>query len=65
MATTQLTRTREQVVQPESQADFCRENRSLCLSWVVVTDNSGKRQLRMRWTGEEDGRPTRRLLTLL
>jgi hypothetical protein len=50
MPTTQLTR----VVQYEDAASWqlerTTERASLRMRWVVVTDNDGKRQLRMQWS---------------
>jgi len=49
MPTTQLTG----VIQYEDAASWQLEGNSECkplrMSWVVVTDNDGRRQLRMQW----------------
>jgi hypothetical protein len=52
MATTQLVRVHHEdaalwQVEPEA------EHKPLRMSWVVVTDENGKRQLRMRWVTVE------------
>jgi hypothetical protein len=52
MATTQLARETDYHDAPVWQVDGNLEHNSLRMSWVVVTDENGKR-LRMQWsTGE-------------
>jgi hypothetical protein len=54
MATTQL----ESAVQHQEnfswQVEPKTEHKPLRMSWVVVTDERGQRQLRMRWVVAED-----------
>jgi hypothetical protein len=53
MATTQLAR---RICFENSTAEFAErtvERPQLSMNWVVVTDENGKRQLRMRWTEAE------------
>jgi hypothetical protein len=54
MATTQLVR----VIQHEDTSSWRTkpkaEQKPLRMSWVVVTDELGKRQLRMRWVTRKD-----------
>ncbi len=53
MATTQFVR----VIQPEENFSWNlepkTEHKPLRMSWVVVTDEAGKRQLRMHWVADE------------
>jgi len=53
MATTQLV----SAIQPEENFSWNlepkTEHKLLHMSWVVVTDESGKRQLRMHWMADE------------
>ena len=52
MATTQLV----SVIQREDTSSWLEPNTihtSLRMSWVVVTDENGKRQLRMHWVADE------------
>jgi len=54
MATTQLVRAiRYEPAFPWHQESKA-ESSSLRMSWVVVTDQQGKRQLRMQWASQED-----------
>jgi len=58
MTTSQLERS---VCCENSNTEFAEKiverNRPLEMSWVVVTDEQGKRQLRMRWrVADADGR---------
>ena len=49
MATTQLTRAVPCEVCWPSQEEARAEQMPLRMSWVVVTDNHGRRQLRVQW----------------
>ena len=53
MATTQLARETHYQEAPVWQADANLGNNSLRMSWVVVTDENGNRQLRMQWASGE------------
>ena len=53
MATTQLARETHYQEAPVWQADSNLEHNSLRMSWVVVTDECGRRQLRMHWAAVE------------
>ena len=52
MATTQLV----SAIQPEDTSTWLEPKTiqtSLRMNWVVVTDENGKRQLRMHWVADE------------
>jgi hypothetical protein len=52
MATTQLV----SAIQPEDTSSWLEPktiHTSLRMNWVVVTDENGKRQLRMHWVADE------------
>lgn len=53
MATTQF----ERVIQHDEdfswKVEQKTEHKALRMNWVVVTDESGKRQLRMHWVADE------------
>jgi hypothetical protein len=53
MATTQLARENHYQDTPVWQAEGKLEHNSLRMSWVVVTDENGNRQLRMQWGSGE------------
>ena len=57
MSTTQLTGAIQyRVIQHEDAASWQLESngeRKPCMSWVVVTDNDGKRQLRIQWESRD------------
>jgi hypothetical protein len=67
MPTTQLTGAirREDVASRQLESNAGRE--SLRMSWVVVTDNHGRRQLRLHWDPwpPTNGAPVGRIVTLL
>jgi hypothetical protein len=54
MATTQLVRANRS----ENAFTWHQESKPVCsslrMSWLVATDNSGNRQLRMQWTSATD-----------
>ena len=52
MATTQLVRVHHEDA-PLWQVEREAEHKPLRMSWVVVTDENGKRQLRMHWVAIE------------
>jgi len=52
MATTQLTRAACHEVCRPWQEEEKAEQRPLRMNWVVATDESGNRQLRMLWRGD-------------
>jgi hypothetical protein len=52
MATTQLVRVHHEDA-PLGQVEREAEHKPLRMSWVVVTDENGKRQLRMHWVAIE------------
>jgi len=54
MATTQLVRAIRYEPAFTRQQESKAECSSLHMSWVVVTDQQGNRQLRMRWAAEDD-----------
>jgi hypothetical protein len=54
MATTQLARAIRYEPPFTWQQESKAECSSLRMSWVVVTDQQGNRQLRMHWASEED-----------
>jgi hypothetical protein len=54
MATTQLTRAACYEITWPTQEKQETHDRPLRMSWVVVTDANGKRQLRMQWTVAEE-----------
>jgi hypothetical protein len=53
MATTQLAREIRHERALSWQMEPKAEHKSLRMSWVVVTDERGQRQLRMRWVAVE------------
>jgi hypothetical protein len=53
MATTQLVSAIQHEDAPLWQVEPKVEHKPLRMSWVVVTDENGKRQLRMRWVAVE------------
>lgn len=53
MATTQLARETHYQEAPVWHADSNLGTNSLRVSWVVVTDENGNRQLRMQWNSGE------------
>jgi len=53
MATTQLAREIRHERAFSRQMEPKAEHKSLRMSWVVVTDERGQRQLRMRWVAVE------------
>ena len=52
MATTQLARVVDYECASTWQPEMAVERTPLRMSWVVVTDDDGKEQLRMRWTSD-------------
>ena len=54
MATTELARTTQREDAFTWQTETRVERTSLRMSWVVVTDDNGNRQLRMQWASAED-----------
>jgi hypothetical protein len=54
MATTQLARVIRYEDASSWQVEPKAEQKSLGMSWVVVTDENDNRQLRMRWVAIED-----------
>jgi hypothetical protein len=54
MATTQLARAIHYENVSACQLEGDVEHKSLSMSWVVVTDNNGKRKLQIQWTPSED-----------
>jgi hypothetical protein len=54
MATTQLARAIHHEDALTSPWISNVERKSLSMSWVVVTDNNGNRQLQIQWTPSED-----------
>jgi hypothetical protein len=54
VATTQFVRVLQCEDTSSCWTDPKAEHTSLSMSWVVVTDKHGKRQLRMRWMRDED-----------
>ena len=54
MATMQLTCAACCEISWPTQEKQETQNRPLRMSWVVVTDENGKRQLRMHWTVTEE-----------
>jgi len=54
MATTQLVRAIRYEPALFPQQECKAECSSPRMSWVVVTDRQGNRQLRLQWTSEED-----------
>jgi hypothetical protein len=54
MATTQLTCAFHLEDASNRHAEVKAERTSLRMSWVVVTDEQGKRQLRMHWESVEN-----------
>jgi len=53
MATTELARETRYQDAPNWQSEGDLEQNSLRMSWVVVTDENGSRQLRMQWAAGE------------
>jgi hypothetical protein len=53
MATTQLVRAIHHQDAPLWQVEPKAEHTPLRMSWVVVTDENGKRQLRIRWVKQD------------
>jgi hypothetical protein len=53
MATTQVARTIWKEISPERQEEHLLECRPVRMNWVVVTDDKGSRQLRIRWQPTE------------
>ena len=53
MATTQLESAIHHEDAPSRQMEPRAEHKPLRMSWVVVTDENGKRQLRMHWVAIE------------
>jgi hypothetical protein len=49
MATTHLVPAVEYAKTPACPSNGTAERKTVSLSWVVVTDDNGARQLRMRW----------------
>lgn len=57
MMTTQLTKTVCHETLERLPVSFTAERKQpLIMSWVVVTDENGKRRLRMSWTTAEDAK---------
>lgn len=52
MATTELTHVAHEECASTWHFENIVEHTPLRMSWVVVTDSKGKRQLRMRWTSD-------------
>ena len=61
MATTQLARRICFEDSPAKPIEQIVERPQLSMNWVVVTDENGKRQLRMRWTVGNDTGAEQRL----
>ena len=53
MATTQLARTIWKEISPRQPEEYVSEHQPVRMNWVVVTDDKGSRQLRMRWLSAE------------
>ena len=54
MATTQLVSMVQHEDSFSCHVEPKREHKPVRMNWVVVTDESGKRQLRMHWVAVED-----------
>ncbi len=55
MATTQLVSTVQHEDTFSCHVEPKMEHKTVRMSWVVVTDESGQRQLRMHWVAAEEG----------
>jgi hypothetical protein len=53
MATTQLTREAVRAVFAPVRFESSRAPHAPRMNWVVVTDENGRRRLRMNWTADE------------